>query len=91
MPDEEVVVSDGNVSFWRWIDATICRLGDRVARLVDRGAIKSAELDIGLPFYWANMVSSVVVPSSICELAGRSRIAITVTYYATSDEAEVPA
>lgn len=89
MRDEDAVASDNKVSFWNWIDSTIRRLGDNVAKLVDDGAVQSAQLDVGLLFYGSNMVSSVVVPSSICELVGRSRIAIAVTYYATSDEPEV--
>lgn len=73
---------------WMAIEEFLDIFGDRIAGLIRRGAVAAAELDIGLPFHKGNLMASVTVPGSVCLHAGSRRVAVTVTYYATSEENE---
>lgn len=74
---------DGDHIDWQVLTLAFEELGQAVSSLVKNGSIASAELDIGLPFYDTNMVSSITLPPQLCATAGQHRIAVTVTYYLT--------
>lgn len=71
---------------WDVLSGSISALGDRIADMVESGAISSLAVDVGLPFYVTNAMSAITIPARLCEAAGRNKIAITVTFYATSSE-----
>jgi hypothetical protein len=74
---------DGDHIDWLALTLAFEELGQAVSSLVKNGSIARAELDIGLPFYDTNMVSSITLPPQLCAAAGQHRIAVTVTYYLT--------
>ena len=82
------IVPEGEYLEWDSVELFLEMFGDRTAELIKSGAVATAELDIGLSFYEEDFMASITVPSSICHLAGRFGIAITVTYFATSDGEE---
>lgn len=79
------LVSECQYIKWLTIDAFIEKFGAGIASLLKQGMIQSAALDIGMPFFREDLVTSLTVPSPTCLLAGRYGIAVTVTYYASSD------
>ena len=79
------LVSECQYIMWLTIDAFIDKFGAGIASLLEQGMIQTASLDIGMPFFRDDLVASLTVPSSTCLLAGRYGIAVTATYYASSD------
>lgn len=73
---------------WEEIVLSLQTLGDSVTLLFEDNVISTAELDIGLPFYDSSMGSSITIPADLCEVAGRNRIAMTITHYLTATDSE---
>lgn len=78
------LVSECQYIKWLTIDGFIEKFGSSIASLLEQRMIESATLDIGMPFYEGDLVSSLTVPSPTCLLAGRYGIAVTATYYAVA-------
>ncbi len=79
------LVSACQYILWLTIDGFIEKFGTGIAALLAQGMIQTAALDIGMPFFRDDLVTSLTVPSATCQLAGRFGIAVTVTYYAVAD------
>lgn len=79
------LVSECQHILWLTIDAFIEKFGTAIAMLLEQRMIQTAALDIGMPFFMDDLVTSLTVPSSTCLLVGRYGISVTVTYYASSD------
>lgn len=70
---------------WEDLVLSLPTLGEPVKALVEDNVV---ELDIGLPLYDSSMGSAITIPADLCEVAGRNRIAVTITYYLTTTETE---
>jgi hypothetical protein len=75
---------EGDIIDWQALISCIQKLGPSVSSLITDGLVTKVELDIGLPFYENNMMSSLTLPAELCAVAGQNRIAITTTYYLTA-------
>ncbi len=73
---------------WENLVLSIQTLGESVKVLVEDNVVSMVELDIGLPFYDSSMGSWIRIPAELCEVAGRNRIAVTITYYLTTTDTE---
>ncbi|WP_156390475.1 hypothetical protein [Rhizobium sp. Root1203] len=85
-----VNLNDDRYINWDILTQSVREISGGIAEMIDNGAVGIAKLDIGMPFYFPrNYASSITIPAELCELAGKSSIAIEVTYYATSEDDEV--
>ncbi len=73
---------------WENLGLSIQTLGESVKALVEDDVVSMVELDIGLPFYDSSMGSWIRLPADLCEVAGRNRIAVTISYYLTTTDTE---
>ncbi len=73
---------------WPNIKSFIDHHANNIWRLIDNSAIGSATLDIGVPIYEGSMAWTVSVPHEVSEIAGRNRIQIDITLYATASDEE---
>lgn len=81
--------SDDDLIHWDALISAIGSLSNGIASMIENGAIATAKLDIALPFYFPrNLAASITIPVELCALAGRTGIAIEVTYCATCEDDE---
>ncbi|OYW59742.1 MAG: hypothetical protein B7Z40_21050 [Bosea sp. 12-68-7] len=71
---------------WADIQSFIELHANKILALIDSRAIRSARLDIGVPIYEENLMSTVSLPHELSEVVGRNRIGIDITLYATASE-----
>lgn len=81
-----MIVPEDAPTTWADIQSFIEPHANKIPTLIDSGAIRSARLDIGVPIYEENMMSTVSMPHELCEVVGRNRIEIDITLYATESE-----
>lgn len=81
-----MIVPEDAPATWADIQSFIESHANKIPTLIDSGAIRSARLDIGVPIYEENLMSTVSMPHELCEVVGRNRIEIDITLYATASE-----